>query len=273
MNSRSFGQYSAVLLGALFVAVNSPAALYYGPLYNPDTPAGGAVSGGMLSIAENPGRTGLDIIFTRGGQQFDGALVIYFDTVAQQGFQNTSGFTDDSGLAQRAISGLIGSQRSVANFNAPGNTVFGAEYALVLTMQGYNSSGIYQLVNGPDGTHVLQRTVTISPGNAYSDASFSGNIYWSNLGLSSTPANQRGFRFVTTYFNYMNSRTLESFEHLTSDSYAGQAGQIWFSDYHVFGVEPVPEMTNAALCVFGAVVVGGGMVSRLLRHRRRIHQA
>ncbi len=106
----------------------------------------------------------------------------------------------------------------------------------------------------------LVRSVALDgqPGSSQFNTSFS----WSDLGITSTDS--RGFRFQSTYITMSGSRYLESFENLTPNSQRG-FGTVWFSDYNLYGVDPVPEPTNIALAIFGGLAVTGGLAARARR--------
>jgi hypothetical protein len=247
--------YFLLCVVALF-SLTSEAAIYYGPEYNPDTLSGTAVNGGSLTLNENSGQTGVNLRFTRGLGTFNDILVIYIDSVPNQGFNTTSGFNDQSSIAANAVSGTGTAGRSVANF-ASG---FGADYAIVMGVQNRGISGLYQLANGGDGSLALVRSLVISPldDNAtfgYFDTSFT----WANVGLES-PAN-RGFRFESTYILTSGSRELQSFEPLAPGSRSGFR-TITFADSHVFGVDPIPEPGTATLAIAGGLFLAAGLVFR-----------
>ncbi len=237
----------------LLISTTCSAALYYGN----GLPSGGAIGGGTLTITESA--QNIDLRLDRGGTYFNGVLVIYFDSIPNAGVTGTGLLNDMSNTETRYISGVGTSGRSGVNF-ASG---FGADYALVL---GVNTmvSGLYSIANGGDGSMTLVHDVSISPvWDQSSAAYFTTRINWGDLGQGS--ASEHGFRFQSTYMNTFGLRYLESFEHPTSDSVSGY-GTIGFTDYNLYGVDPVPEPTNMALAIFGGLAISGTAASRIRKH-------
>jgi hypothetical protein len=90
---------------------------------------------------------------------------------------------------------------------------------------------------------------------------------WTDIGL--TAANTNFFKFESTYITGTGSRMLDSFEGLTGTS---GFNTITFTNYDTYGVQPIPENTNAALAIFGGIVVSASLLTRLRRRpgeRRR----
>jgi len=248
--------------GLLFSAATGLGAVYDGNAFAVSTPE--VIAGGTLTITESGyNNNNVNLVFSRGRGYFNDALVIYFDTVPEAGFSGTSSFADTASMQTRCISGLGTAGRSTVNF-ASG---FTADYALVL---GVNTpmSGLYQLNAGGDNSMTLVANLAFTPNGPY-DAQFSTTFTWSQIGESSPSA--RGFRFESTYLTLTGSRYLETFEHLTPDSRSG-FNSIWFSDYNVYGVDPVPEPTNLALGIFGGLALAGGLVNRLRKRLACRHQ-
>ena len=227
------------------------AAVYPG---NTDTSHGGEVGNGSLTLKDN----GITVsgTFTRGGgAPFDGDLVLFIDC-APGGFSSTSTFTDNSGELTRAISGLneFGTKRSTANF-ASG---FTADYAIAL---GLNPGGVIYHLAQTDSGPVLEYlgSAYLSPRDSPISATYTFSFDWQTIGLPNSRTNF--FKFETVYATQFGANSKESFESVGGSS--GWGGTLNFSNYDVYGVDPVPEMTSAALVVFGGILLIGGTASSL----------
>jgi hypothetical protein len=231
---------------------HSLAAVYPG---NQDASHGGEIGKGSLDLKDN-GVT-VTATLTRGTATFDGILVLFIDC-APGGFTSTGVFSDISSDLARAITGLdrTGSQRNTANF-APG---FAADYAVAV---GVDTGGaIYHLVqNGSSAVLQYVGAVTLNPHDAQNYASYTFTFDWTSIGLPKVKTNF--FKFESTYGSVLGRRSTESFETLTGSGDWG--GTLNFSNYHVYGVDPVPETANAALAVFGGMIVVAGSVGSLRR--------
>jgi hypothetical protein len=217
-------------------------------------PSDGAVSGGSLQLTDNG--TTVSATFYRGPGSFSENLVLFIDSVAG-GFSSTSGFSDTYNPITRNISGVNSdaSSRSIAAF-ASG---FTADYAVVV---GYNNpnGGLYQLANGGAESMTRIGNVALNPGDSQNSSSYTFSFGLSDIGLPSGSGNY--FKIESSYVNVLGSRTLQSFESLS-----GAAGYnpVTFGNYSTYGVDPVPEMSNVALMIFGGMAVAG----RLYFHLRR----
>jgi hypothetical protein len=230
------------------------AALYSGNNQPPD----GAVSGGSLQLTDNG--TSVSATFTRGSGWFAENLVLFIDSVAG-GFSSTSGFRDTLNPITCNISGISsdGSSRALATF-ASG---FAADYAIVVGYQNPNG-GLYQLANG--GSESLNKlgNVVLTPGDSQTSSSYTFSFNLGDIGLPSGSGNY--FKFESTYVNVTGSRTLQSFESLSGTGSAnGNWNPVTFGNYSTYGVDPVPEMSNVALMIFGGMAVTGGLYARLRR--------
>jgi len=188
---------------------------------------------------------------TKGGDfgiSFRGDLAIFIDC-EPGGFNNTSQFTENSSEITRAISGLNadGTARTVANF-ANG---FYADYALVV---GVGSGGALYHLTQTDSGPVMEVAgpVTFGPRDNFNLPSYTFTFWWQSLGL--TPSLTNFFKFETVYASEFGSRYPESFENVTVTGIPGW-GTLNFSNYDVYGVDPVPETANEALIVFGGLIV------------------
>ncbi len=228
------------------------AALYNYQMYQGNGVAG-AVGDATLALSNNT--TTVYANFVKGIGSFVDNLVIFVDSSAG-GFTSTSRFSDKGNALESSISGFKVS-RSVATF-APG---FAADYAIAL---GVNSgSAVYKLVDDATGTHLelvrsgLNFVHTDTPNNP----SYSFQFDWADIGLPSLSTNF--FKFETSYITGNGNRSLQSFEGLT-----GNVGYdfVTFTNYDTYGVQPVPENTNAALAVFGGIAVTCALGNRLRDH-------
>lgn len=243
---------ASVSLGGVLVLSHSWAAVYPG---NGDASHGGEIGKGSLELKDN-GVT-VSATYTRGTAPFDGDLVLFIDCVPG-GFTSTSTFTDKSSELTRAISGVdaTGTKRTTANF-APG---FAADYAVAL---GVNPGGaIYRL-----GTGTLEYlgSAYLSPREAQIFATYTFSFDWQTIGLPRSRTNF--FKFESTYSTSAGNRCTESFESVTGSGNWG--GTLNFSNYDVYGVNPVPEATNPALAIFGGMLLAAGSVGSLRKMTKK----
>jgi hypothetical protein len=222
---------------------------------------GGAIGNGTLQLNDNG--TYINATFNKGGGSgisFRGDLVIFIDS-QPGGFNNTASFTENGTELQSAVSGVLlqGTTRANANF-APG---FYADYALAI---GVNPNGaIFRLIQGDSGPYLDYVTpVNLFPRDNQNMATYSFSFSWENIGLTpQTPTNY--FKFESFYASEFGGRYPESFETVTATSVPW--GTLNFSNYDIYGVDPVPETTNAALLAFGGLFASTGF---LLRMRRKL---
>jgi hypothetical protein len=222
------------------------AALYPG---NKDTSHGGEVGNGQLTLKDN----GVTVsgTFTRAlTAPFDGDLVLFIDCVPG-GFTSTASFTDNSTELARAITGLneFGTKRNIANF-VPG---FTADYAIAM---GINPGIgiIYHLAETPSGPALeWVGSANLFPFDSTISATYAFSFDWTQIGLPAARTNF--FKFESTYSSNFGTRSKESFE---SESGSGDwGGTLNFSNYDVYGVNPVPETANAALVMFAGLLILG----------------
>lgn len=230
--------------------VSSLSAAVYPPYYgNGKTDAGGAVGQGSLSFTDNG--SVVHGTFNLGGASptyFNNYLVLYFDS-RSGGFSDTSRFIDNSTVGTRTASGYNTSGARATAIFAPN---FSADYALVLS-RNLSKGLLYELAGG----QAFNDPVMIN----WTD---SGSTWKFDFNLADINATGNYFRFESTATSSSGTgyRYLESFETLT-----GAAGfnTVRFDYYDSYGVEPVPESTNAGLAVFGCLLAVGGVVSRFRR--------
>lgn len=245
-------QSAGVVLGLVLSVISAAGAVYTQTyLGNGNDSGGGVVGNGQMTLSDY-GST-FSTSFTPYGRYFPECLVIYIDSQAG-GFINNLTFNDTAGPQRHAISGCLDpSTRATANF-ARG---FTADYALVLSAN--YGAGLYQLVSGGDYSMNLISSLSINDaGGAYTV-----NINWNDIGITAEAAHY--LRFQSTYITATGSRYLESFETLTG---ARGFNTVNFDYFNTFGVEPVPEPVNVALCVFGGVAVLAGTMERVHRVRK-----
>jgi hypothetical protein len=217
----------------------------------------GPVGAGSLTMSNNANTVYGKIV--KGTGNFTDNLVIFIDSVPG-GFTDTSRFYDNNGFREIAVSGYKDATTKSTAFFAPG---FEADYAIVLSIL-HNSSALYKLTNGASGPDLVSVTgVTLQNVNNPNDPAFYFGFDWTSIGLPSQRTNF--FKFETSYVNDFGSRSLQSYEGLI-----GNPGYdvVTFTNYDTYGVQPVPENTNAALALFGGIVGGVACVTRL---RRRLH--
>lgn len=183
------------------------------------------------------------------GRYYQDYLVLYIDS-KPGGFGSTASFADVNNALTRSISGYSGGTgRATANF-APN---FAADYAIILSRTG-PASALYELASGTE----------MGP---YKNISFTDNgTSWQfSFNLGDVGASEPSFKFQSTSVSSAGAgyRFLDSYESLT-----GNVGfnTVTFGNFNTFGVPAVPETTNAALAVFGGLVLSAAIGSRLRRH-------
>jgi hypothetical protein len=259
MNRLRFGGILvlAMVLNSLNQGARAGYMDYYGSNpFDPDIPgSGGAVAGGTLRLSDNG--TTVYGTFNKGNGNFDNNLVMYIDTGSGT-FGATTTLYDHSDGWRSSVSGNNGSQRSTAVF-ASG---FHADYALVIGVNPTKGGYLYQLVGGAGSTFPEPTLANFSCD--YGDdinGPFRFHFDWTDLGMTSGAGN--GFRFETAYVHSGGNSYFQSFEKISGT--AGFGHTITFNTYDVYGVEPVPETTNAALAVFAGLIMTGGLVARARR--------
>lgn len=175
-------------------------------------------------------------------------LVLYIDS-RPGGFSDNTSFFDNKSAWTRTVSGYSAAGSRAAAYFTPS---FGADYAIVMSRTG-NGAFLYELVSG--ATLPAPKTLSFTDNSTTWQFSFS---------LGDIGATSPSFKFQSTATSSVGSgyRYLESYE--TTAGNAG-FGTVRFDNYNTFGVEAVPETTNAALAIFGGLVVAAGAGSRLRR--------
>jgi hypothetical protein len=237
---------------------------FAGPNYSPPDYSGEILNGGALRLQSGDGSSSISATFTRGGSgsmNFSDNLVLFIDSTSG-GFQNTEQF---SGAAEGLLSAASGvstfNARSTAYFNPPTGGSFGADY--VIAMGTARGGAVFRI--NPDGALQQVQTFTVSPYDDQRSRSYTFSFDWSSIGV--TDPSSGGFRFYSSYVGDFGARRLDSMEGISG--IAGFNASTFFSDYRIFGVEPVPEMTNVALAVFGGLVLGGGLAMRARKYLAR----
>ena len=250
-------KWFAVGLVGIFSLSATRGALYSG---NGSTGAGGPVGQGSLNLTDNG--TTISATFNKGGSAgtgFNDVLVLFVDSVSGV-FTDTTHFSDSTSTGlRRAVSGLINTDnRSTAIF-APG---FTADYAIAVSVD--FGAAVFHLVSGGPGSLELIRNIPFSPTDSKTRPTYNFSFDWADVGLDSSSA--KNLRFESSYITQTGSRSLESFESLSGT--AGFGGTVTFNNYDLYPLPLVPEPANAALAVFGGIVVGAGVLTGLRRRKQ-----
>lgn len=248
------GIYIGIAIAALSLSANAAMQTYNG-LGNGATT--GPIVGGNLQISGNVG-TDISFTYNRGqGSLTAGRFVVLFLDSTAGGYGNTASFTDIGINGRSAISGLSSSgARATATFA----TGFTADYALVINPE-YGVT-LWQLGTG-EFTRLRQPFLG---GVASSTTTYDFNLRRGELGMGASDS----LRFQSAFVSEEGGRvSLESFESVTGALYFGNTQ---FGFFNAFDVQPVPEMSNLALAVFGCLAVSGSLVIKVRRylHSRKI---
>ena len=155
---------------------------------NGNTGFGGPLGDGSIEISDDG--TTISFVFTRGSDNFNDGLVLYFDSETG-GFNSTSGFTDQSDYSRQAVSGYNGNTSAPMTFRKG----FEADYAVSVHVNSFDFAGTFDLVSGGSHTFVSSANLVGTPG--VSETSYSFSIDKSDIGISGTI----DFDFVATYLN------------------------------------------------------------------------
>ena len=236
---------------ACFELVHVAPAGVYNYTGNGDTSVNGGVGLGSLTLSDS-GSTIRGTVNIGGTSPygFSSTVVLYIDSRAG-GFADTTGFSDNSTLYTRAVSGYYDATHRATAVFAPN---FAADYAIVL-YRGATCMRLYELAAGPTLPDFIKSASFID----------NGTTWQFSFDLSDIGATEPYFKFQSTTTTENGSRYLESYEPLTG---AKGFNTVTFGSYNTFGAT-VPETTNAALAVFGGLVLTAGLGSRLRRHLRR----
>lgn len=190
---------------------------------NGNTGFGGTLGGSTLTINDNG--TTISFDFARGGSNLDNAIVIYIDSKTG-GFNNTSGFTDDSDGLRSAISSFK-SGNGGATITFPAG--FEADYAIAFDA---GFAGIWELVNG--GSHAYINSANLSPTNVNANANHLFDADFSEIGATDT------FDFVVTYISttaYLSNEVIGDTSSIIDDGSGtnpGFSGSITFSNSRTY---------------------------------------
>ena len=193
-------------LTALGMVSSQSATTYVG---NGNSSFGGAIGNGSLEVTDNASGN-LNFTFTKGGSDFNNALVLYFDTTSG-GVNNTSGLTDTADGLRRAISGFDSALgRSALTFA----TGFNADFAIALN-GGF--AGLWNLSNSADFSFATSANLLRSGGTTNINAStYSFSLNVTDLGLAANSG--QNFNFFATYISESAYRSGETFGASYSDS-------------------------------------------------------
>ena len=208
---------------------------------------GGPIGQGSLTLTDDG--TTISGTLTRGGGNFNDALVLYVDSVPG-GFSDTSGFNDGGDGLRRAISGFDGgANRSVLTMTAG----FGADYAIALGPAPSESfGGLWQLSNGGGNNSLgFISSVNLNPTGDALSSSYTFSFDVSQIGLS--PNSGQSIRLLGTYISNSGYRSDEA---LAGDV-SGVQGWNPFTGTADAPYAIVPEPSTGLLFVlaaFGAVL-------------------
>lgn len=163
---------------------------------------GSVIGSSSLEVTDNG--TTITFTLTRGGADWNDALVFYIDSKTG-GFTTTSSMNDQADGLRMAISGASGgntgldpNNRSTVNFPAG----FEADYAIALNPNtGTNFGGLWSLATGGDNSLQYVNTVNLTPNNSVNSTTYTWTVAKSDLGITGATT----FKFVATYLNQSNS--------------------------------------------------------------------
>ncbi len=257
---KTFSLFGLIVATLSISAASCSAALdmtFTGPNYTPPDYSGEILNGGALRL--QTGSSGsINATFTRGASsssQFNQNLVLFIDS-QPGGFSSSSTFSGSGNLGQ-AAAGASSAGRSTAVFG-PTGTPFGADFVLAVGVN--NGGAIFSI--GADGVLNQVESFRITPNDGMSYRNYNFTFSGNSIGVSDPTTS--GFRFYSSYVTDTGSRRFDSME--TINGFAGLGYTITFENYHLFGVEPVPEPTNIALAVFGGLVITGTAAARIRKH-------
>ncbi|MEY8847272.1 T9SS type A sorting domain-containing protein [Psychroserpens sp. XS_ASV72] len=209
-----------IILFCFLTSIGFAQSMYSG---NGNSGFGGVIGTGSLSIDDD----GTTITFqvTKGSAGFFDAMVIYLDTAPGGRAAIDSDVNDQQDPLRRAISSA-GDNASVLTFP----TGFEPDYAMAIDV---NFGGLWSIpASGPVGNDELPyQTALNSTLSDANDASFTFDVDWSELGLTSSD----GFKFVAIYLNANNGFTSD--ESFGSDIAGGNVGgnDLMFMSFFEYG--------------------------------------
>jgi hypothetical protein len=218
---------------------------------NGSTTFGGAVGAGSLSISNNAAGA-LDFTYTRGGGNFNDAIVLYFDSVGG-GATSTADFTDSADGLRRAISGFDGgANRSTLTFAAG----FDADFAIALDT---GFAGLWSLT--PTNNFGFLAAAGLAPTGTSSNAVYTFSINVANLGLTANSG--QSFDFFSTYISTTGFRSTETFGATFSGS--PSIGYTPFTAAANNSFTTVPEPSTYALLALSGIGLAGYVARRRAR--------
>jgi hypothetical protein len=196
--------FAALAAAAILAAAPASRAVNYAG--NGNTGFGGTIGNGVMSLSDDG--TNISGHLTFGGS-FNDTLVIYVDTGASGGFNDTTNFNDQGDGTRQAISGVSGSGRSEMAFT----NGFSPKYALGIS-SGFG--GLWQLASG--GNNSLPFVASVNYNNGAGTFSFPATA----IGL--TNGQQTTIRIFGTY---IASSAYRSTEAIAGNDHSTFGGQGW----------------------------------------------
>lgn len=224
---------------------------------NGATGFGGPIGGGSLEITDD----GVNVTFTvtRGTDNFNDALVFYFDSVS-------------GGVASLATSGDVGNpfvgRRAITNEFGSGVTFpsgFNSDFAFALRVNGSSSNHLFQTNSNNPEALIFVATSTVSNFGNVSASSYSFVLPVTSLGLTANSG--ASFAIVTTYLNPNDGAGSDS-SFRSNEAFAASLGgsnvgfdNITFPAGSVINYTIIPEPSTYA-ALFGLVVLGFAALRR-----------
>lgn len=230
---------TSLLLAPCFLSLTLAAAVY--------EPQQGTAFGN-LELTHNANRVAG--VFHRGLGSFDQLFVMYIDS-EDGGFSSTAGFTDNSSVLRRAVSGLGASGNRARVDFAPG---FLADYAMVL-MPSLGGVGLFKLSEGGEFEEASRNWLSFGPTDTVNAPTYDFTFGWEAVGLSSS----EGFGFTTTYLNEYGFRRVDSYSTVVGPGGFGAA--ISFENANSYGTM-VPEPSVAGLGALGGLMLALAVARR-----------
>lgn len=159
---------------------------------NGRTGFGGPIGTGSIAVSQTA--TAINFSFTKGTNQLNDVVVIYFDS-RTGGFANINGINDNADGQRTAISGFNGGnpvQQSKLTFP----TGFLPDFALAVSFGTTNSANLYELANGGANSLILRNPVVVTPVAGNNNPAYTFSVLRSDLAL---PTNNATFKFILTY--------------------------------------------------------------------------
>jgi hypothetical protein len=204
---------------------------------------GGVIGSGSTLYIDSSISGNLNFGFQRGNGSFNDVIVIYIDSKSG-GFSSTSSLTNTSNIAEIAISGFNGTNRSTISFAAG----FLADYAIAI--QNNETARLFSL----DGNVSWQRDVSLS--NNWDNRVTEIELTLANLGMAQGDT----LKYIATYISGTGYRS-DEFNGVSSVSMIQGWNPVTLNDFHSF--QSVPEPTSLSLLGLTALAAMTG-------YRRRV---